>query len=315
MRGVDFEKNEKASKIGKDFNFFTASECLSDFLIFIASEKGLAKNTIEAYERDVRSLIEFLTSIGISDLGQVEETHIVHFLTALKGKGLADSSLCRTLIALKVFFRFLKREGHLSKNCVEFLATPKVWQLIPEVMTYEEIERLLEQPSLETAKGTRDKAIIELLYSSGLRVSELCSLKIYDVDDTFVRVKGKGGKERLVPVGIKALKAVDDYLNRFRDSSDSSREESLFIDGKGKPLTRQSIWSMIKEYAKQAGILKTISPHTLRHSFATHLLDHGADLRVIQEMLGHASISSTDRYTHVSRLRLSEAFQACHPRP
>ena len=177
-------------------------------------------------------------------------------------------------------------------------------------MTCGEVERLLAVP-----KDKRDRAILELLYASGLRVSEVCGLKLYDLDDQFVRVQGKGSKERLVPLGQKALQAVDEYLKHCRDRFESEKQLALFVTKRGNPIDRIGVWHMIKKYAKQAGIVKNISPHTLRHSFATHLLDNGADLRVIQEMLGHASISSTDRYTHISRSRLQESFEQFHPRP
>lgn len=179
-------------------------------------------------------------------------------------------------------------------------------------MTQTEVTRLLEAPDPETFLGARDRAIIEMLYGSGLRVSELCSLSIYSIDETSVKVMGKGRKERIVPVGRKAVEAVDHFLVRFRDQFEG---EALFVTKRGKALDRVAVWRIIKHYAGQAGIQKPISPHTLRHSFATHLLDHGADLRVIQEMLGHSHIGTTDRYTHVSQSRLQEAFSKFHPKP
>lgn len=288
-------------------------EALSDFLLYIASEKGLSNNTVEAYQRDIQSFVDFLNLQKIT-LETVGQQHIVAFLSHLKLMDYATSSICRTFIAIKVFCRFMKREGVKSNHIAIHLETPKLWQLIPEVLTYEEVVQLLNQPDPTTSLGARDKAILEVLYSSGLRVSELCTLSIYDLDDTFVRVIGKGRKERVIPVGKQALAAVDHYLNCYRSEWDSKKELSLFVTKKGLPLDRVMIWRMIKNYAKKAGIIKSISPHTLRHSFATHLLDNGADLRVIQEMLGHASIGSTDRYTHVSSARLQEAFHQFHPK-
>ena len=215
-----------------------------------------------------------------------------------------------SLIAIKVFFRFLKREGIISQNITLLLATPKIWQLIPDVLSIEEMEQLLNQPDLSLVKGVRDRAILEVLYASGLRVSELCGLTIRDVDDEYMRIRGKGGKERLVPIGRKAISAIDRYLH-FRDGP---LEETLFVGKGGQPIDRVTVWKMIKSYAVQAGISKSISPHTFRHSFATHLLDNGADLRVIQELLGHSSITSTDRYTHISCSHLQQAFEEFHPR-
>ncbi|MCB1135379.1 MAG: tyrosine-type recombinase/integrase, partial [Chlamydiia bacterium] len=176
-------------------------------------------------------------------------------------------------------------------------------------------DALLSQPNPKTALGARDRAILELLYASGLRVSELCSLKINDVDDDALKVMGKGSKERIVPLGRKALEAIDFYLLHYRERWDSKKQRRLFLTRTGKDLDRISVWKMVKRYAREAGIQKSISPHTLRHSFATHLLDNGADLRVIQEMLGHATITSTDRYTHVSQTQVQEAFHRFHPAP
>ncbi|HRD56356.1 MAG TPA: site-specific tyrosine recombinase XerD [Parachlamydiaceae bacterium] len=285
-----------------------------DFLIYIASEKGLSQNTVAAYKRDVGSLIAFLKKSHINTFQEVEEKHLVSFLSDLKSKSYADSSICRTLIACKVFFKFLKREGILQDNITECLQQPKIWQLIPDVLSEEEIESLFSVCDSSTLEGARDLAILELLYASGLRVSEVCSLTIYDVDDHFVKVMGKGRKERIVPIGKKALFAIDHYLTHFRGDVQDDKHAYLFTTKKDKPVNRVFIWSMIKRYGKQAGILKNISPHTLRHSFATHLLDHGADLRIIQECLGHANIGTTDRYTHVSRRKLQNSFEAFHPR-
>lgn len=290
------------------------NEDLKDFISYIASEKGVTPNTVEAYGRDAAAFVRFLEDQGVASFSEVNQNHAVAFLGHLQKRGLATSSVCRTLIAIKVLFRFLKREGLVPVNIMLYFETPKLWQLIPEVLTPEEVEGLLGAPDRETEAGARDHAILELLYASGLRVSEVCSVGIYDVDEQFVRVMGKGRKERLVPVGRKAIEAIDFYLTRFRSAYDSEHNQKLFLSTRGNPLDRVQVWKMIKRYARDAGIVKNISPHTLRHSFATHLLDNGADLRVIQEMLGHASISSTDRYTHVSRSHLQQQFEAFHPK-
>lgn len=287
---------------------------LDDFLIYIASEKGLSPRTIEAYRNDIAAFFNFLKNLGITRVEEIKEDYLVDFIGHLKAQDYASASIARNLVAIKVLCRFLKREGMVSSNVALHLETPKVWQLIPEVLTYEEIERLFNAPDVSTEQGARDKAILEVIYSSGLRVSEVCTLKIYSVDDEFVRVMGKGSKERLVPIGEKALDAIDHYLLHYRSQTDSEKVQELFVNSRGKPIDRISVWKMIKAYAKKAGILKNISPHTLRHSFATHLLDNGADLRVIQEMLGHASIDSTDRYTHISKSHLQNSFNQFHPR-
>jgi len=291
----------------------TLQKDIEDFIIYIGSEKGLALKTLEAYRRDVEDFSCYLQPFALTHWKQVTQQQIIDFLADKKTKDFASASISRALIALKVFFRFLKREQIIIQNVAILLETPKIWQLIPEVLTLQEMDRLLAQPDCETQKGARDRAILEVLYATGIRVSELCQLKIQDVDETFIRVKGKGGKERVIPIGKPAVEAIDRYLN-FRDDQSSAREEALFIGQKQKAVNRLTVWQLVKKYAQQAAITKVIFPHTFRHSFATHLLDNGADLRVIQEMLGHANIGSTDRYTHVSHKHLHEAFHAFHPR-
>jgi len=289
-------------------------EGLADFISYIASEKGASPNTIEAYGRDLRSLIGKLKTRSIKSFQDVTPEHLIAFISDLKSADYAPASIARGLIAIKVLFKFLKREGIVKENTALFLDTPKLWQTIPTILSVDEIDTLLAQPDVSHPIGLRDRAILELLYSSGLRVSELCNLLIYSVDDQYVRVFGKGRKERLVPLGKKALEAVDNYLTHARCLYDSKVEQHLFLTRQGKPIDRIGVWKMVKKYASKANLHKTISPHTFRHSFATHLLDNGADLRIIQEMLGHAHISSTDRYTHVSSAQLQNAFQRCHRR-
>jgi integrase/recombinase XerD len=264
--------------------------------------------TLEAYGRDLRA---FSRSIGATPLQGVSSDAVITHFQGLKEQGAASSSLCRALVAVKVFFRFLKREKLNDHDPTTFLEGPKLWQLIPEVLTQEEVSRLLEAPDRETSVGVRDRAILQVMYASGLRVSELCSLNVGDVADDQVRVMGKGRKERVVPIAASAVEAVDDYLVRFRQEG----EGALFLSSRGKRIDRTTVWERVKVYANKVGISKTISPHTLRHSFATHLLENGADLRLIQEMLGHANIATTDRYTHVSHQHLQEAFTKFHPKP
>jgi len=285
---------------------------LKDFLSYLLAERGLAKNTIEAYQRDNEYFCQFLKEKGVFTFSSVGVHDLLDFLAVLKEKKHAPSSLCRMLISIKVFFRFLKKEKIVAESIAEHFESPKLWQLIPEVLSVEEVETLLNAPDLHSLQGARDKAILEVLYASGLRVSEVCALNLSDVDDACVRVKGKGGKERLVPIAAAAVKAIDHYLLEFRKND---KEEALFLTSTGKRIDRVLIWKQVKRYAKQVGIQKEISPHTFRHSFATHLLENGADLRVIQEMLGHSHIATTDRYTHVSQSHLAQAFHAFHPRP
>lgn len=283
---------------------------LQDFLNFIGSERGLALHTIEAYERDLR---RFLSVIEKKNLEAVTQEEIISFIQQMKEKGYASSTLSRSLVAIKVFFRFLKREKLIVKDPTTLIESPKLWQLIPEVLTEREIAALLKQPEVDSEIGARDRAILEMLYATGMRVSELCSLNVHDVDDQTVRVKGKGGKERIVPIAAVAIEALDHYLS-YRVEVKKLKDLPLFLTKKGKRIGRTQVWARIKHYGKAAKIEKVISPHTLRHSFATHLLDHGADLRVIQELLGHADISTTDRYTHLSNKHLYQAFDQFHPR-
>lgn len=284
---------------------------IRDFLDYIRTEKGLSSHTIEAYGRDIGA---FAASLAVKDWKLVNSSAVLEFLSSLKEKQYASSTLCRMLVAIKVFFRFLKKEGEISVDLGRYFETPKLWQLVPEVLSMEEVDRLLAQPKGEDFQGARDRAMLELLYATGMRVSELCGLRICDLKDTFVKVRGKGKKERLIPVGKKAIEAVDHYLAEFRTEA---KEENapLFVSKRGKPIDRVAVWARVKTYAAAAGIGRDVSPHTLRHSFASHLLENGADLRLIQDMLGHEDIGTTDRYTHVTGNRLKAAFKAFHPRP
>lgn len=278
---------------------------------YLGTERGLSQNTLIAYGRDVEGFVAFLQGV---DLAKIDREHVINYLAFLQSKDYASSSNARALIALKVFLRFLKKEGIHTQDIGLLLDTPKLWQILPDVLSTQEVDHLLLQPDSTSKAGIRDRAILELLYATGIRVSELCNLSLYDVDDDQVRVFGKGSKERIVPVSERAVKAVDTYLAQVRSLFDSEKEKKLFLSLKGKPIDRTSVWKLIKGYAKKAKIGKNIFPHMLRHSFASHLLDGGADLRIIQEMLGHAHISSTDRYTHVSLSKLHERFRAMHPR-
>jgi integrase/recombinase XerD len=284
---------------------------ICDFLDHLRSERGLSPHSIEAYGRDVRA---FAQTLSTPHWKETTPEQIISFLSHLKAQGYASSSICRRLIAVKVFFRFLKKEGVIPADLSRYFETPRLWQLLPEVLSEEEVERLLAEPKADDPMGVRDRAILELLYATGMRVSELCQLRICDLNDSFVKVRGKGNKERLIPVGKKAIAAVDRYLVEFRGEA-SEENAPLFVTGRGRAIDRITVWARVKAYAKSAGISKSISPHTFRHSFATHLLDHGADLRLIQEMLGHEDIGTTDRYTHITGRRIKLAFDQFHPRP
>ncbi len=291
----------------QDFNFL-----ITGFLAYIETEKGLSSNTVEAYLRDISCFKEFLIKKNISKFQDVNQKEIIEYLGYLK-ENYATASIARIFIAIKVFFRFLKKENAIETDITRYLDLPKVWQFLPCVMTYSEVEDLLNQIDIKTFIGARDKAVFELIYATGIRVTEACNVKIMDVFDNFVKVDGKGKKQRIIPVGQKALDAIDYYLLNFR--KEKKDFQFLFVSNKFKKIDRITIWNRIKFYAKKANIKKNISPHTLRHSFATHLLENGADLRLIQDMLGHEDISTTDRYTHISKAHLKKAFENFHPRP
>ncbi|MFQ5848821.1 MAG: site-specific tyrosine recombinase XerD [Candidatus Methylomirabilales bacterium] len=290
---------------------------LDEFLSTLTVERGVADNTLAAYSRDLQRYLAFLEEERLASPGQVTLSHLQAFLAGLRDAGLGPRSVARTISALRTFHRFLAAQGYVQSDPTSLLRVPRVPRSLPSVLSSEEVERLLGAPDVGQARGLRDKAMIELLYATGLRVSELLSLSLTALDPTvgFVRCVGKGAKERVVPVGSSALTWLREYLSRGRPSLAAERETPfLFLGRGGRRLTRQAFWKSIRSYAGKAGIPKRITPHTLRHSFATHLLEHGADLRSVQLMLGHADISTTQIYTHVSRARLREIHGRFHPR-
>jgi integrase/recombinase XerD len=286
---------------------------LSNFLDYLSAERGLSENTLLAYQSDIKFFLIFLEKKCVHSINEAKHQHIISFISDCKSKNKASSTLSRQFISLKVFFRFLKKEGVIKEDTIKYFEMPKIWQLIPTVLTIKEVNTLLDQPKSDSFIGARDKAILEVLYATGIRVSEACNLHILDVNDDFIRVMGKGQKERVVPIGKKAIESIDYFLLNFREETEN--EDFLFTTNLGKKIDRITIWKRIKLYGKKAGIRKDISPHTLRHSFATHLLENGADLRLIQDMLGHEDISTTDRYTQISNSFLHNAFKEFHPRP
>ncbi len=283
---------------------------LNDFLLYLSSERGYSLHTVKAYRSD---LVKFLLFGSEHQQGEPVAEWIAPFFTHLERQGASIASRYRMAASLRSFIRFLRIEKGDALWSVEAVALPKLWQLIPDILSLKEIDRLLAAPNEEGQTGIRDRAILELLYATGMRVSELCQLDLCDVDDQAALVRGKGGKERKVPVGEAALKALDRYLIEKRTAARRAKEP-LFVTVRGKRITRQQVWKRVKRYGEKAGINKGLSPHTLRHTFATHLLDRGADLRVIQELLGHADIGTTDRYTHLSQKQLFDAFDRFHPR-
>jgi len=290
---------------------------LDSFLEYLSVERGLAKNTIEAYKRDLKSYIYYLRKKNIIDINSSNRAIIVAYLLQMQKSGKASSSISRTCAALRSFYQFLFREHVISEDPTIDLDTPKLEQRLPKVLNTEEVEKLLSQPDITTPLGLRDKSMLELLYATGMRVSELISLSVEDVnlETGFLRCMGKGSKERIIPVGSIALEYLKEYLSSVRKQLLNGKEsKKLFFNRQGNPMTRQGFWKIIKKYSKQAGIYKKITPHTLRHSFATHLLENGADLRAVQEMLGHADISTTQRYTHLTQNRIKQIYDKTHPR-
>jgi integrase/recombinase XerD len=288
---------------------------LQVFLDFLSVEKGLSVNTVLSYSRDVQKLFRFFRKEKIHWLKAGEED-LIRFIHHQSRAGLSPRSMARVISSLKSFYRFLVLDGILKKNPAVDLSSPKTWLALPKFLTVKEVESLLSQPDEENVRGVRDKAMLELLYATGLRASELVSLKIKDLnlEDGFILCLGKGGKERLVPIGESAVRAVRKYLDSARPKLLKQSSEFLFVTQRGGAFTRQGFWKLLKGYARKAGLDLKISPHILRHSFATHLLERGADLRSVQLMLGHSQITTTQIYTHVSRKRLRRVYDKFHPR-
>jgi len=290
---------------------------VNEFINYLAVERGLAQNTLESYGRDLRQFQTYLQNSQLDFLRNSNRDTILNYLNSLQVRGRAVSTISRNLAAIKSFYQYLVRERHLEKDPAVNLESPKLEKKLPKILSITEVEELLKQPNTSQPTGLRDKAMLELLYATGIRVSELISLNISDVnlDMGYIKCYGKGAKERLVPLGSIAAKCVQEYIGKGRAKLVRTYEEaSLFVNHHGNRLTRQGFWKIIKKYAMEARITKAITPHTLRHSFATHLLENGADLRSVQEMLGHADISTTQIYTHVTKNRLKEVYDKTHPR-
>ena len=289
---------------------------VATYLQHIQVERGLSPNTVMAYKRDLAKFEKFCQRLKLS-LGRVDRRSVADFLGELYSAGLDSRSVARTLSALRNFFRFAMQEGYRTGDPAEQIESPRIWSRLPKYLSEEEVDRLLAQPDTRTPIGLRDKAMLELLYATGLRASELVGLRLGDVqmESGFVRCLGKGSKERLVPVGRSALAAITTYLAEARgELSRRLATSHLFLSRRGRGLTRQQFWHRLKIYTRAAGIRKPLSPHVLRHSFATHMLDHGADLRSLQVLLGHSDISTTQIYTHVAQERLREVHRQHHPR-
>ena len=290
---------------------------LDRYIDFLMVEKGLAAQTIEAYSRDLVRFISFLDKSGRATTSEADTPLILKYLISMREDGLNARSRARHLVSIRGFYRFLAQEEILSSDPSRLIDLPKSGLKLPDVLTIDEVKRLLDAPDPKKPSGCRDAAMLELLYAAGLRVSELITLKLQDVNLTagYVRVFGKGAKERVVPIGQFAQEKIRRYTNRARQALLKDRiSATLFVARAGKPLSRQGFWKLIKRYGLRAGLRKVITPHTLRHSFASHLLEGGADLRAVQTMLGHADIATTQIYTHVARDHLKYLHQKFHPR-
>ncbi len=290
---------------------------VDEFINYLSVERGLAQNTLLAYRRDLEKYTQFLDSLGINSLELIKREGVTEFIYHQKKEGLQTSSICRNLAAIRMFHRFLVRERLAKEDPTHLVETPKLWKRIPEVLSQAEIEAMINAAAGRGWQQIRDHAILELFYATGMRVSELVGLKMENVnlEAGYVRCLGKGNKERIIPLGRRAEDAVKRYCDEVRGKlTRGNLSSDLFLSRLGKKLSRQSIWKLIKFYAKKAKIQKEIKPHTIRHSFATHLLEHGADLRSVQEMLGHSDISTTQIYTHVDKERLKTIHKQYHPR-
>ncbi len=290
---------------------------LPRFTDYIALEQGLSPRTQEAYGRDLARFADFAVGRGVGAPAAIDAPLLRDYIYHLKDLGLSPASIRRTVSSVRTYFRFLTADGIVVRDPSERLETPKRWRTLPDVLTVDEVQRLLAAPTLDDALVFRDRALLELAYGAGLRVSEWITLGVRDLllDDGLVRVFGKGSKERLVPIGRSAIGAAALYLRELRPRLEKGEGKGiLLLNSRGRPLSRMGAWKILRGYVERAGIEKHVSPHTLRHSFATHLLEGGADLRAVQEMLGHVDIATTQIYTHVDREYLRQVHRSYHPR-
>nr|WP_160944617.1 site-specific tyrosine recombinase XerD [Ligilactobacillus salivarius] len=288
-----------------------------DYLHYLKVERGLSENTIASYGIDLKLFLEYLRKNEIPSFKQVNKEVIVNYMQSEKNNNKANSSILRSVSSLRKFFQYLAQEKIIEKDPMLLIDTPKKKQHLPQVLTKEEVEKLLHSPNTGQVLGLRDRAMLELMYATGLRISEIINLKLEDLHLTMgtLQTLGKGHKERIVPVGDEAIKWINRYLEEARPKLlKQKRSNYLFLNFHGNNLTRQGVWKNLKAEVRKAGIQKNITPHTLRHSFATHILENGADLRIVQELLGHADISTTQIYTHLSNKQLADIYNRAHPR-
>jgi len=287
------------------------------FLNYLTIERGLAANTVAAYRSDVIRYLDYITDCcSLTSVDDITADDVLDHMVELRDSGMATRSIARHLASIRMFHRFIQAEGLASRDPTRDMDSPRLWQNLPHVLSVGEVDRVLAAPDTSTPRGLRDAAIIETLYATGLRVSELASLRVEDVNlkKGIVRCVGKGNKERVVPLGRQARRRLKAYLRVRADMLKGRSTDRLFISRRARGMSRQRVWEVVRYLARQAGITEPVTPHTLRHSFATHMLDRGADLRAVQEMLGHANIATTQVYTHVSQERLKQAHAQFHPR-
>lgn len=294
-------------------------ESLAEYIIYLKIERGLSANTVTSYKRDIEKYLTFLMEKKIIQLDEVSRLEILDFLQTLRQSGAADNSIIRMVSSLRKFHQYLKRESIVSDDPMQLIDTPKKASTLPKAISPQAVEQLLEAPDTTTPLGVRDRTILELMYATGLRISELVNLKLSDMHLTmgFIQTMGKGEKERIIPLGEIASQWLDHYLDGARvylQDQSAETSEYVFLNSRGKSLSRQGVWKKVKQLALEAGIDQNVTPHTLRHSFATHLLENGADLRMVQELLGHADISTTQIYTHITKTRLKQVYSDYHPR-
>jgi integrase/recombinase XerD len=291
---------------------------VEEFIQYLAVERRLSRHTQQAYQRDVCAFLTAVRGQETRDGAEpLSRAALLNFLAQSREQGLSPRSIARRLAALRAYGRFLRQEGQLNADLLLDLDTPRIPQRLPRLLSLSEVDRLLRQPRHDTPRGMRDAAMLEVLYATGMRVSELVSLPLtaLHLTEGWIKVRGKGGKERLVPLGEQAVERLQAYLAGPRAAQlRGARATYLFTNSRGGPMTRQGFWKLLRRYAQQAGISRSVSPHALRHSFATHLLERGADLRSVQQMLGHSDISTTQIYTHVLEERLRSAYARYHPR-
>lgn len=305
--------NPLVARTGTDTEFFCT--LLPDYLAVLLVERGLSANSAAAYRSDLEAFGSWLAEHG-AGAGECDRAGLRRYLSALRNRGLSARSAARALAALRGFYRYLLETGVVRHDPTLELETPKLIRGLPRYLTADEVDRLLAAPDVNRALGLRDRAMLETLYATGLRVSELVGLRLAHVrlDPGYLRVVGKGDKERIVPLGSQARAWLERYLGRTDSGRGRGTDDHLFLSVRGRGMSRQNFWTLIKRYGRKAGITSQLSPHVLRHSFATHLLEHGADLRAVQAMLGHADISTTEIYTHVTRERLRQLYDTAHPR-